>query len=87
VPNVAKIACSVDASLLERVERIRKRTGESRSAFISRALRALTSESAHAMAVTRYVDAYREVPESPKDMRAARQSARRALSSIAWEDS
>jgi metal-responsive CopG/Arc/MetJ family transcriptional regulator len=84
--NVAKVACSIDANLLARVESARKRTGESRSAFISRALRMLTAESARAHAVARYVEAYRERPESSDDVRAARRSARRALSRVAWED-
>jgi metal-responsive CopG/Arc/MetJ family transcriptional regulator len=84
--NVAKIACSIDADLLARVESVRKKTGESRSAFISRALRILTAESSRAIAVARYVEAYRECPESSEDVRAARKSAHRALSRVAWED-
>jgi hypothetical protein len=84
--KVAKVACSIDAALLARVESVRKKTGESRSAFISRALRVLTAESTRAMAVARYVEAYRERPESSADVRAARRSARRALSHVAWED-
>jgi len=84
--NVAKIACSVDADLLARVELVRKRTGESRSALISRALRMLTAESSRALAVARYVEAYRERPESPDDVRAARRGARRVLARVAWED-
>lgn len=83
--RAAKIACSIDAALLERVESIRARTGESRSALISRALLALTSESARARAVVRYVQAYREHPETLEEVRAARASARRALSRLDWE--
>jgi metal-responsive CopG/Arc/MetJ family transcriptional regulator len=86
VPNVAKVAFSIDADLLTRVESVRKRTGESRSAFVSRALRMLTAESARALAVARYVEAYRERPESSGVVGAARRSARRALSRLAWED-
>ncbi len=84
--NVAKIACSIDADLLKRVELLRKRTKESRSAFISRALRELTAASAQAFAVARYVEAYRENPESPEDVQSARRSARRALSRLAWNE-
>jgi hypothetical protein len=83
--NVAKVACSIDAELLARVEAVRKRTGESRSAFIGRALRMLTSESARQAAVARYVDAYQRQPESPADVRAARASARDALARLAWD--
>jgi metal-responsive CopG/Arc/MetJ family transcriptional regulator len=84
--NAAKIACSIDAELLQRVEAIRARTGESRSAFISRALLALTAEAARARALKRYVEAYQDHPEMTADLVAARKSARRALSSVAWED-
>jgi metal-responsive CopG/Arc/MetJ family transcriptional regulator len=84
--NAAKIACSIDAELLQRVEAVRARTGESRSAFISRALLALTAESVRARSVKRYVEAYRDHPEGPADLVAARKSARRALSRVAWED-
>ena len=84
--HVAKIACSIDPDLLARIEAVRARTGESRSAFISRALLALTSESARARAVSRYVAAYREQPEAEEDVVATRGFARRALSRLAWED-
>ncbi len=84
--NAAKIACSIDAGLLLRVETVRARTGESRSAFISRALLALTAESARAHAVKRYVEAYRDRPEGEADVLGARKSAARALSRVDWED-
>jgi len=84
--NAAKIACSIDADLLQRVEDVRARTGESRSALISRALRALTAESARARAVKQYVEAYRDHPESADDTAAARKSARRVIAHVAWED-
>ena len=84
--HAAKIACSIDADVLARVEAIRARTGESRSAFISRALRALTAESARVGAAKRYVEAYRELPEGPEEVRAAAKSAHRALSRLSWED-
>jgi hypothetical protein len=84
--HAAKIACSIDADLLKRIESVRARTGESRSALISRALVALTAESARSRAVRRYVEAYRELPETAEDVRAARSSSRRALARLAWDD-
>jgi len=84
--NAAKIACSIDADLLRRVETVRARTGESRSAFISRALLAMTAESARTRAVKEYVEAYKDHPESPADVATARRAARRALSRLDWED-
>jgi metal-responsive CopG/Arc/MetJ family transcriptional regulator len=67
----AKVACSLDRRLLARVERLRARTGESRSAVIGRALALLTTDEAQAAAVRRYVEAYREMPESSEDVVAA----------------
>jgi hypothetical protein len=84
--NAAKIACSIDADLLARIESVRARTGESRSALISRALIALTSESARTRAVSRYIEAYREHPETVQEVRSARRSAHRALSRVDWDD-
>jgi metal-responsive CopG/Arc/MetJ family transcriptional regulator len=84
--HAAKIACSIDADLLERVEAVRARTGESRSAFISRALLALTGEAVRARSVKHYIEAHEKHPERREDLVAARKSALRALSRLAWED-
>ncbi len=82
--RATKIACSIDADLLRRVEAVRATTGESRSALISRALLALTAKSVRAQSVKRYVAAYKERPETPADVAAARRTARRALARVAW---
>lgn len=82
----AKIACSIDPDLLARVERLRALTGESRSSVIGRALAMLTDEQARTAEVDRYKEAYREVPESTADERAARRQARQVLSQLAWDD-
>jgi metal-responsive CopG/Arc/MetJ family transcriptional regulator len=39
--NAEKVAISLDSELLEQAERLRERTGESRSALVARALRHL----------------------------------------------
>jgi metal-responsive CopG/Arc/MetJ family transcriptional regulator len=80
----AKIAFSLDERLLDRVERIRARTGESRSALIARALTAVTEQDARAADVRRYVEAYRERPETEEDEARARESARRTLKRLPW---
>lgn len=64
----AKIAFSLHPRLLDRVERVGARTGESRRAFIARALVAVTEEEARAADVQRYVEAYRQHPETPEDV-------------------
>jgi len=84
--RTAKVAVSLDAKLLERVERVRERTGESRSALVSRALRQLTGDEEHARRVREYVHAYRDTPETPAEVAAARASARRSLSALPWDE-
>jgi len=82
----AKIACSVDADLLARVERLRAGTGESRSAVISRALARLTEEEAHQARVRRYREVYLEQAESVSELEAVRALARAHLRHLTWED-
>jgi metal-responsive CopG/Arc/MetJ family transcriptional regulator len=86
MPRTAKVAFSLDRELLAQVERIRVDTGESRSAVIGRALRSLTATAAHRREVERYVAAYCEKPEDPREIRSARRRARRTLSRLPWED-
>jgi metal-responsive CopG/Arc/MetJ family transcriptional regulator len=81
----AKVAFSLDERLLDRVERVRARTGESRSALIARALVAVTEEDARGADVRRYVEAYRENPETEDDVERARASARGTLRRLPWE--
>jgi metal-responsive CopG/Arc/MetJ family transcriptional regulator len=82
----AKIACSIDSHLLARVERMRAGTGESRSSVINRALAKLTAEDLSVARAQRYVQAYREAPETASALAAARSLARRALANLAWDD-
>ncbi len=80
------MAISVDAVLLERVERLRASTRESRSAIVGRALALLTGEAARRAEVERYVAAYREAPESVQEVEAARRLARRQLRKLPWNE-
>jgi metal-responsive CopG/Arc/MetJ family transcriptional regulator len=84
--KAAKIAVSLEAELLRRVERVREQTGESRSAVVSRALRRLTREDEQARRVVEYAQVYRDKPETPAEVSAARSSAKRALSALAWDE-
>jgi len=85
--TTGKVAISIDSELLEEVERLRAKTGESRSAIIRRALIMLTAEETHSADVRRYVEAYREVPETREDVESARLHARRTLSLLDWDES
>jgi metal-responsive CopG/Arc/MetJ family transcriptional regulator len=82
----AKIACSIDAALLARVESIRLVTGETRSAVIGRALTKLTSDETRTEQVRRYRAAYLEQPEAAHEIEVARQHARRTLARLPWND-
>ena len=84
--RAAKIAVSLEAELLRRVERVREQTGESRSAVVSRALRELTREDEHARRILEYVQVYRDKPETLAEVAAARASARIALAGLPWDE-
>ena len=78
-----KIAITVDARVLEAVERLREQTGESRSALVTRALRDLVSQERHRRRVERYVQAYREKPETD-DVAGAAALAAATLEGLPW---
>ena len=84
--NTAKIAISLDAELLRRVEQLRGRSGETRSTLVTRALRLLTREAQEAQRVRDYVRAYREHPETPREVAAIRTAAKRSLTAIPWDE-
>lgn len=81
-----KIAITVDPAVLAGTEALRRRTHESRSALVTRALRRLLSEEQHRDRVRAYVDAYRRVPETGAEIRAAGRVARATLALVPWED-
>jgi metal-responsive CopG/Arc/MetJ family transcriptional regulator len=80
-----KIAISLDPELLEQVERLRRRTRESRSAVFARAARMLLAEEDHRRKVRRYVDAYREHPETEAEVATAEALARASLRGVEWD--
>ena len=73
-----KIAISVPRELLREAERARKESGESRSAFIQRAIRTLLARRKEKDAIRRYVIGYQRVPETPEEVAAAERAAVRA---------
>lgn len=84
--TTAKIAVSLDAALLRRVERLRGRSGETRSALVSRALRLLTRQEEEMLRVRDYVRAYREHPETPQEIASVRAMAKRSLAVVPWDE-
>ena len=73
--RVAKVAVSLPAGLLAEVERFRRRSGESRSALVRRALERLIDTTAEADAVREYVESYRASPETPEERSLSKPSA------------
>jgi metal-responsive CopG/Arc/MetJ family transcriptional regulator len=84
--NAAKVAFSLDSTLLARVERLRRSTGESRSALIARALALLTATEERSARARRYVMAYKEQPETEADISRARKITQKSLAALPWDD-
>jgi metal-responsive CopG/Arc/MetJ family transcriptional regulator len=82
----AKVTISLERDVFVRAERLRKRSGESRSALVGRALRELLRHDAMADEARRYVDAYRRMPETVAEVRRARRLARHGIIALPWED-
>lgn len=81
-----KIAVSLDPDLVAGVERLRRRTRESRSAVVDRALALLLAHEERTVRVAHYVDAYRMQPETLADVARARATAKAATAHLAWDD-
>jgi metal-responsive CopG/Arc/MetJ family transcriptional regulator len=76
----------MDPTLFDAVERVRRTTGETRSAVLARAVRMLVAADRHRTEVAQYVAAYRRLPETPAEARAARTIARRVVADLPWDD-
>jgi metal-responsive CopG/Arc/MetJ family transcriptional regulator len=80
-----KVAVSISAEALAAAERLRKRTGESRSAVFERAVQGLAAEARHAERSRRYVNGYRRRPEGRNEVTAALRAAMTALATEPWD--
>ena len=80
-----RIAISLPRHVLEAVERVRRRTGETRSGLIQRAIRQMLANSAKSVRVKQYVEGYLRDPEGEGEIRAAHASAAKLLASEPWE--
>jgi len=80
-----KIAVTVSPQALAAAERLRRRTGESRSAVFERALQGLLEAERRAESSRRYVAAYRRAPERALEIEAAVAMALVALGVEAWD--
>jgi metal-responsive CopG/Arc/MetJ family transcriptional regulator len=85
MPATERIAISLPKALLESVERLRSETGESRSAFVQRALLGVIAPPNRTDDVRRYVEGYARAPETPDEIAAAEAAAAQLLAEEPWE--
>lgn len=84
--TMRKIAVTVEPDLLERVERLRARTHEPRSAVVSRALRLLLKEAERQERTDEYVAAYADRADVLADEEEVLRLASVALAAVPWDD-
>lgn len=83
--KTVKVAISLSAELLEAAERQRQASGESRSEFFRRAVQSLLRQDQERSAIERYVQGYRDQPESEEEILAAQQIAATVLAQEPWQ--
>jgi metal-responsive CopG/Arc/MetJ family transcriptional regulator len=81
-----KIAISLDADVLAAAERLRRQTGESRSALVARALRELLETAKRQQRIEEYLGAYRRIPETTREVSLARKLARKSTRGLRWDE-
>lgn len=81
----AKISISLPRSTLERADRERHASGQSRSEFFRRAVEEYLRERRRREAIESYVAGYVAEPETGYDEESAEQTAAEALSQEPWE--
>ena len=80
-----RIAISLPRELLKSIERVRRETGETRSALVQRALREVVAQKKRAEDLRRYVEGYAAAPETPDEIATAEASAAQLLAEEPWE--
>ncbi len=80
-----KVAVTISKELLAELERVRKRSGEIRSAVFERALATYLAAGDLAARERRYAAGYRRRPERPSEVRHALATALGALLAEAWD--
>ena len=80
-----KIAISLPEGVLSAMEKVCRQTGESRSAFIRRALEQAMAERKERSQIARYLEGYRRHPETRKEVAAAAAAAAALLAEEPWE--
>ena len=84
MPKTAKIAISLPVEVLSAVERVRKKSGETRSELFRRAVAILLRQQREREMSERYVRAYEQMPETGEEVESARRSAGTILAGEPW---
>ncbi len=82
---MAKIAISLPDETLNAIERKRKASGESRSAFVRRAIEQHLKAESEAEQEARYIQGYRDFPESLEDVEGLIELGLAAVADLPWE--
>ncbi len=80
----AKITISLDAELLEVIERLRRERGQTRSQFVRHAVEQVLRREEEDNA--RYIEAYRRQPETEEEMLIAQQLGLAVLAQEPWDE-
>ena len=80
-----KIAISLSREVLSGIEKLRKETGESRSAIVRRGIQKLLQEKESAARIQSYLEGYRRQPETGAEIEAATLAATELLAREPWE--
>jgi metal-responsive CopG/Arc/MetJ family transcriptional regulator len=80
-----KIAISLPASFLRRIEELRRQTGETRSAMVRRLIEERLRQQERGARVREYEDGYRKQPETAGEIAAAEAAASALLAEEPWE--
>ena len=83
MPQTEKVAISLPIDLMRKIELIRKKTGETRSAFIRRSLERSFKESEREKRIQAYVEGYKRQPETTEEIAEA-EAAAELLSQEPW---
>ncbi len=83
--GTARIGISLPQSVLEEIEKDRKKRGESRSEFFRRAAEELLRQNRLAQAEEQYQAGYLRYPETPEEIEAADRAGVELLSKVAWD--
>ena len=83
---VVKIAISLPDDVLQAVEKEREISGESRSEFFRRAVKALLKQKLREERDREYARAYREMPETEEELGWLAASSQAVLVEYPWDD-